>query len=98
MKQAFLLFALVFTLSVVCLQAQPRFKGKRLDTTKVVLGNDTTLKKLIEFKDSLATIGPAEEAPRAPESPDTTWMAALIIGSMILIAWAGRRAWLRQRK
>lgn len=98
MKNVFLLLAVLGSLSFVSVHAQPRFKGKRLDTTQAVLGNDTTLKKLIEFKDSLATVGPAEEGPRPPESPNTTWMTALIVGTVVLIAWAGRRAWLRQRK
>jgi hypothetical protein len=98
MKQVRFLLLLVVSLSVVSMYAQPRFKGKPLDTTQALLGDDTTLKKLIEFKDSLATVGPAEEGPRPLETSDTTWMIALIIGSVLLIVWAGRRAWLRQRR
>ena len=98
MKRTYFFVLLLSSVIFSSVEAQPRFKGKRLDTTQAVLGNDTTLKKLIEFKDSLATLGPAQEGPRQPESVDSLWMIVLIVGATLLIVWAGRRAWLRQRK
>lgn len=95
----FLFFGILFScLIAASLEVQPRFKGKRLDTTQTVLGNDTTLKKLIEFKDSLAAVGPAQEGPREAKAADSSWMILLIVGASLLIVWAGRRAWLRQRR
>ena len=78
--------------------AQPRIKGKRLDTTQTVLGDDSTVKKLTAFKDSLAKVGPESEGPRKEEESDPTVLIVLIVGSVLVIIWAGRRAWLRQRK
>ena len=98
MKRTLFFLLLLSNLHVIPLESQPRFKGKRLDTTQAVLGNDTTLKKLIEFKDSLTKVGPAEEGSLKPEPPDSTWMGVLIVGAALLIVWTGRRAWLRQRK
>ncbi len=78
--------------------AQPGIKGKRLDTTQAILGADTTLTKLVEFRDSLARVGPAAEDLREPMPTDNTLFILLIVGSVIVIVWAGRRAWLRGRK
>lgn len=77
--------------------AQPRIKGKKFDTTQAVFGDDTTVKKLIEFKDSMAAVGPKTEGPREATESDPTGMIILILGSLIVIIWAGRRAWLRRR-
>jgi hypothetical protein len=88
-------FCLLF---VQAAHVQPRFKGKRSDTTQTVLGDDTTIKKLIQFKDSIATVGPDTEGPRAPAPADSTGLVLLIVGSVLVIVWAGRRAWMRQRK
>jgi hypothetical protein len=89
--------ALVLLFSIE-MTGQSRIKGKRTDTTQTVLSDDTTVKKLIVLKDSMAKIGPESKGPRKPESPDQTGMIVLIIGSLLVIIWAGRRAWLRQRK
>ncbi len=94
----------VLFLIVVCtvyahaVHAQPRIKGKRSDTTIGILADDTTVKKLIEFKDSVTQVRPATEGLRELEESDSTGMVLLIVGSVLLIAWAGRRAWLRQRR
>lgn len=93
-------------LSVCCLfgvllldvGAQPRFKGKGSDTAQAVLANDSTLKKLIDLKDSLESVGPASEGPRSGEKSDSTGTILLVIGLAGLIVWAGRRAWLRRQQ
>jgi hypothetical protein len=93
-----LILSVFFTaFSSVGLIAQIRMKGKRPDTTQAVLGNDTTLKNLVAFKDSLEKVGPGTEPLKKREEPDTAWPTLLIIGSVLVIAWAGRRAWKRRQ-
>ena len=82
----------------LALLAQPGLKGKRLDTTQAILSADTTLAKLVEFRDSLAQVGPSAGDLREPEPADNTLFILLIVGAVIVIVWAGRRAWLRGRK
>lgn len=76
--------------------AQPRFKGKMSDTTQTVLGDDTTIKKLIQFKDSVTKVGPGSDALREATESDNTALVLLIVGAVLVIVWAGRRAWKRQ--
>jgi hypothetical protein len=98
MKRYSLLLLIASACFFLPVDAQPRFKGKRLDTTQSVLGQDSNLVKVIELRDSLATVGPAEEGLREPAKTDSTWMVLLVVAAAILILWAGRRAWHRQRK
>jgi hypothetical protein len=95
-------FSVILTLFLSVLlctvSAQPRFKGKRLDTTQAVLGADSDVTKLIKFKDSVAAVGPAKQDLREPEPTEKTGLILLILGMVTLIVWAGRRAWLRQHK
>ena len=77
-------------------QAQPRIKGKKLDTTQAVLGTDTTLSKLVELKDSLTKIGPKSDLLKEAEPADNTGMFLLILVAVLVIVWAGRRAWKRR--
>lgn len=94
----FLLIAWIITTSIFShASAQPRIKGKRLDTTQPVFGDDTTVKRLLDFKDSLTTVGPKKEDPRELKESDPTSMIILILGSVFVIVWAGRRAWRRRR-
>lgn len=79
-------------------QAQPRIKGKKLDSSQSVLGTDTTLNKLVEFKDSLTQIGPKSDLLKEAEKADNTGLFLLIVGSLLVIVWAGRRAWKRRRQ
>jgi hypothetical protein len=88
----------LFGVLLVDAEAQPRFKGKRLDTSQAVLANDSTLEKLIQFKDSLESVGPAAEGPRPGKKSDSTGTILLVVGLAGLVVWAGRRAWLRRRK
>ena len=94
------LLASTFFISVLCctVSAQPRFKGKRLDTTQAVLGTDSDITKLVKFKDSVAAVGPDTSTLREEEPREQTGMILLILAMLTLIAWAGRRAWLRQHK
>ncbi|MBM3432555.1 MAG: hypothetical protein FJX92_06095 [Bacteroidetes bacterium] len=94
-----ILFLVVYclTLSYFSL-AQPGLKGKRLDTSVVILGKDTTLTKLVKFKDSVARLEPKRQDLREPKEADDGFYALLIAGAVVVIVWAGRRAWLRSRK
>lgn len=94
----FIVFTLFFGVGIFHLEAQPRIKGKRLDTTQTVLGADSTLIKLVEFKDSVTSLGPAETDLRAPEEVDMTWLTLLVLSSVFVIVWAGRRAWRRRKR
>lgn len=98
MKRCSILLLIVIASFFLPVDAQPGFKGKRMDTTQTVLGQDSNLVKVIELRDSFATVGPADEGLREPAKTDSTWMVLLVVAAAILILWAGRRAWLRQRK
>ena len=94
------LLALLLLTTIQCgtITAQPRFKGKRLDTTQGVLGTDSDITKLVKFKDSVASVGPETSTLREEEPREQTGMILLILAMLTLIAWAGRRAWRRQHK
>lgn len=82
--------------SVLPLQSQPRIKGKKLDTTQGILGTDTHLTKLVEFKDSINQIAPKSDLLKEPREADQTGLILLIVGAVGVILWAGRRAWKRR--
>ena len=97
MKRILILVVCYLFLSSVSL-AQPGLKGKRLDTSQVVLGKDTTLTKLVKFKDSVSKLEPKRQDLREPEETDDGFYALLIAGAVAVIVWAGRRAWIRSRR
>jgi hypothetical protein len=96
MLRSSFLFLIIAAAMIQVIQAQPRIKGKRLDTTQSVLGADTTLTRLVEFKDSITKIGPSSDLLKESEESDNTVMILLIVGSLLVITWAGRRAWMRR--
>ncbi|MFM7671656.1 MAG: hypothetical protein ACKO6Q_03555 [Bacteroidota bacterium] len=98
MARFFLLTILCLSLLSVTLWAQPGIKRKKLDTSIAVLKKDCTLTKLVAFKDSLEKVGPQTTDIREPKATDNTWLTLLVVGSVLLIVWAGRRAWMRRRE